>query len=376
LAKTLQEFFYIERDIIKGENICCSRGVKVGFLVSKNILIIRLSSIGDVIHSTPVASSLKAAWPDCKITWLVGQVSAELLQENPDIDEIIIWSREKFEKKLRKLHIKEAFEMWRELEDKLVGKEFYAVLDIHGLFLTGLIASKVKAKQRIGMRYAKELNPLFMSETGVPLGRHITEKYLGVLLPLGVEALRHKMTLVIPQYAKSFVKGFLQEQSILPHEKILVLILATTWSSKNWPLNYFLELIRMLYKDFRIILCGGKSEMELGIEIEKNTGISVLNMVGQTSLLQMAGLIEQAAVLVAGDTGPLHMAAALGVPTVGIFGPTDPEVYAPRGKGNAALWSKLSCTYCHKKQCPKGEAICMKYITPDMVAKKIYDVVR
>jgi len=352
------------------------RGIKVGYLVAKNILIIRLSSIGDVIHSTPVASSLKAAWPDCNITWLVGQVSAELLQDNPDIDEMIIWSRERFEKNLRELNFKEALEMWRELKSNFKGKEYDAVLDIHGLFLTGFIASKVQAKQRIGMRYAKELNSLFMSQTGMPLGRHITEKYLGVLSPLGIEPQCHKMTLVIPKYVKGFVEGFLKAQAILPQDKMIVLILSTTWDSKNWPASYFIELIKELYKSFRIVLCGGKSEIEVGIAIERNAGIPLINMVGQTSLLEMAGIIEQAVLLIAGDTGPLHMAAALGTPTIGIFGPTDPAVYAPRGERNIALPSQLHCTHCHKMQCPKGEAICMKDITPAMVVQKVYDIVR
>ncbi len=343
--------------------------------MSKEILIIRLSSIGDVIHCTPVASSLKAAWPDCKITWLVGEVSAALLKDNPHIDEIIVWSREKFDKNFRDRNFKKALGMWRELQHKLQGRQYYAVLDIHGLFLTGMIARQVNTQRRIGMTGTKELNSLFMTKTCKPLGKHITDKYLGVLSCLGIQAVDHTMHLVIPKEAKAFAEQFLQKYAILPQEKILVLVLGTTWPTKNWPLAFFIEVVGQLHKDFRIILCGGKAEMELGREVKRKAGASVINAVGLTSLLEMAGIIEIASVVVAGDTGPLHMAGALEVPTVGMFGPTNPATYAPLGGQHAIISSTLPCAYCHKQRCPQGEERCMKSITPEAVIQKIYAVV-
>jgi lipopolysaccharide heptosyltransferase I len=344
--------------------------------VSKEILIIRLSSIGDVIHCTPVASSLKAAWPDCKITWLVGEVAADLLKNNPNIDEIIIWSREKFEKYLRDWKFKEVLGMWRDLQNKLQGKQYYAVLDIHGLFLTGMIARQVKTQRRIGMTGTKELNSLFMTKTCRPLGRHITDKYLGVLACLGLQSVDQKMYLGIAKEAKDFAERFLKEHAVMSQEKILVLVLGTTWPTKNWPLIFFIEIVRILHKDFRIILCGGKEEMELGREVEMKAGVPVINAVGLTKLLEMAGIIELASVVVAGDTGPLHMAGALEVPTVGMFGPTDPATYAPLGEQHTIISSALACSYCHKQRCPQGEEKCMRSISPEAVVQKVYAITR
>jgi lipopolysaccharide heptosyltransferase I len=348
--------------------------IKAGILVSKEILIIRLSSIGDIIHCTPVASSLKAAWPDCKITWMVGEVSADLLKDNPNIDEILIWSREKFEKHLRAYQFKKALEMWRDLQDKLQGRAFYAVLDIHGLFLTGMIARQAKTEKRIGLKGAKELNSLFMNETAQALGKHITDKYLGVLAHLGIERVDHRMCLVVSQDARQFVKNFFQEHTVAAQEKILVLVLGTTWATKNWPPAFFIEIIKLLYRDFRIVLCGGKAEVEIGREVETKAGVPIINSIGLTSLLEMAGIIEQASAVVAGDTGPLHMAGALGVPTVGMFGPTDPAIYAPQGEQHATLFSNLPCSYCHKQKCPGGERKCMETITTEAVAQKVYAI--
>jgi len=340
--------------------------------VVKEILIIRLSSIGDVIHCTPVARSLKISWPDCKITWLIGQVSAELLKYNPDIDEIIIWSRETFEKYLRNFEFKKALEMWTSLREQLAGRSFDVVLDIHGLFLTGMIAKLAKTERRIGMSQAKELNSLFMTETATPCGPHITDKYLSVLLPLGISSIDHQMFIGISEQERGFAEDFLAVAGIAPHEKFVIIIPGTTWLSKNWPTDLFAQTIQILCKKFKIVMCGGPAEVELGQKIQEQTGVPIINAIDKTSLLEMAALIERGAVMIAGDTGPLHIAAALMVPTVGIFGPTNPVTYAPLGQGNVSVVNNLPCSFCHKVICAKSNNLCMSSITPETVAAQVY----
>lgn len=340
----------------------------------KEILIIRLSSIGDVIHCTPVPRSIKLAWPDCKITWLVGENCEELLTDNPYIDEIIVWSREQFEKHLRSFEFRKAAMMWKDLQRELSLRTFFAVLDIHGLFLTGMIARMVRSERRIGMSQARELNSLFMRETAESLGDHITDKYLGVLIPLGINPVDHRMTVVVPDKDRGFAENLLDNQGVSPSEKYAVLIPGTTWSSKNWPTDFFAQTAQLIAKDFKIVICGGKAEIALGKEIQEKARVSVVNIVGRTTLLQMAGIIEGAAVVIAGDTGPLHIAAALQVPTVAIFGPTDPKIYAPLGQGNKVIFSRIPCSFCHKVNCPKGSANCMSEITPKEVVEMIYNM--
>lgn len=337
----------------------------------KKVLIIRLSSIGDIIHCTPVARSLKTSWPDCKITWMIGEVSAELLKYNPYVDEIIVWSREKFEKCLRSFEFKKALEMWTSLRSQLSARSFDVVLDIHGLFLTGMIAKLARTDKRIGMSQARELNFLFMTETAVPFGPHITDKYLGVLQPLGISNVDHQMFLAISDQERSFVENFLAREGIVPHERFVVVIPGTTWLSKNWPTELFAQTIKILCKDFKIVMCGGKAEVELGNQIQQQAGVAIVNAVGKTGLLEMTALIEKGAVVIAGDTGPLHIAAALMVPTVSVFGPTNPVTYAPLGQGNAVLVSNLPCSFCHKMNCPKGNNLCMSNIRPEAVAEQV-----
>ena len=317
---------------------------------------------------------MKAAWPDCRITWLVGEVSAELLKYNPDIDDIIIWSRERFEKHLKNFDLKKAVTMWNGLRNDLASKAFYAALDIQGLFLTGMIASLVKTGRRIGLSETREFNSLFMTETAKPLGKHIIDRYLGVLRPLGITSFTQKTTLIVPEEARRFANDFLTSRDSLPGNKYAVLVPGTTWHSKNWPVEFFAQTARLLGKDFRIILCGGKAELQMGLDIQTKAGIALINAINKTSLLDMAALIEKAAVLVAGDTGPLYIAAALGVPTVSIFGPTNPTVFAPPGARSAVLFSKRTCSFCHKTACAKDFAECMNSVTPGEVVQKVYSV--
>ncbi|HWR45921.1 glycosyltransferase family 9 protein [Sporomusa sp.] len=322
-----------------------------------------------------MAGALKAAWPDCKVTWLVGEVCADLIKYNPFVDEIIVWSRERFEKHLRSYEFKQAFALWRSLQAILGSRTFYAALDIHGLFLTGMIVREVKTDRRIGMSDARELNPLFMTETATPLGQHITERYLGVLKALGITPGYQKMTLVIPAEAEQFAANYVTSAGITPKEQIAILVPGTTWPTKNWPPELFARTAELLAKDFTIILCGGKAEVPLGREIEEKAGVPVINSIGKTTLLEMAGIIAKAAVVVAGDTGPLYMAAALETPTVAIFGPTNPETYAPPGKQNAIVVNKRDCSFCHKTKCQSGTNDCMSSITPEAVVQQVYNVV-
>lgn len=344
--------------------------------MNREILIIRLSSIGDVIHATPVAKSLKAAWPDCKITWLVGEVCAELIKNNPYVDEMIVWSRERFDRYLRSYEFSQAYTLWQELRSQLATKSYYAALDIHGLFLTGMIARLVRTDRRIGLRESREFNPLFMTETADPLGTHIIDRYLGVLTPLGITLEHREMTLVVPAAAKEFAKSYLHKENVLSKDKLAILVPGTTWITKNWPPEFFASTAATLGKDFKILLCGGKNEWSMGQEIIAKAGVPVINAIGETSLVEMAALLEQAAVVIAGDTGPLYMAAALGTPTVAIFGPTNPEVYTPPGRRNLAAVNKQACSFCHKTKCPTGNAICIKSVMPEQVVNQVYNILK
>lgn len=338
--------------------------------MNKDILLIRLSAIGDVIHTTPVAASLKAAWPDCRLTWLVGEVAAPLLQENPNVDEVLVWSRERFEQCLRRGAVRQAWQLWQQLKALLAARPYYAVLDVQGLFLTGLIARQAQAEHYIGMTGTREGNSLFMNQTAAPLGAHVTERYLGVLTALGIMPERKPMSVVLPTESRQAAAALLQACG-MGVRRLVVLVPGTTWASKNWLPSHFVETARLLAAEFDILICGGPSDVPLAAQIKDAAADIVCDCTGKTDLLAMGALLARADVVVAGDTGPLHMAAALGTATVSIFGPTDPAYFAPQGERHAVLTACQACSFCHKRSCPERHGYCMKLVKPQDVARRV-----
>lgn len=335
----------------------------------KRFVIVRLSSIGDVLHCTPVAKALKAKFPSCHITWIVGQVAYPMVQDNPFLDEIYIWSRERWEKLMRQGKLREAWSMWRQLKTDMAARSFDVALDVHGLLLSGMVTRATGAPRRIGLSGTKEPNWLFMTERApsLPGDVHVIQRYLSVLRPLGITSHDYHMTLCVGQEAKEFARCFFAEHNIRQGEKVVVLNPATTWPAKNWPPEFFARVADALENVARIVLCGGPDDIHLANKIITCSKAYIINAVGRTSLQQMAGLIAQAGLVIVGDTGPLHMAVALGVPTVSIFGPTDPAKFGPLTPGHFILRSQAECMPCHKTICPQGHMRCMHSVRPDEV---------
>lgn len=332
-------------------------------------LIIRLSSIGDVLHCTPVARALKIAQPDCHITWLVGQVPSNLLASNPYIDELYIWPRERWEKHMRCGEFKSAWQLWKQLKIDLQTRNFDIVLDIHGLFLSGMIATASKAPRRIGMSDTRELNWLFMTEisSSSPQEIHVIQRYLSVLKPLGIDSTDYAMTLHLPDETIAFASNFLRSHGVKERDTIIALNPGTTWASKNWPTKYYATVAEGLQDNGHILLCGGPAEQGLGESIVQQSNIPIINAINQTSLLQLAALISQCTVLVTGDTGPLHMGIAVNIPTISLFGPTDPQKFGPLTGEHVVLEESMDCRPCHKQNCPLTHLNCMHSLSPQRV---------
>lgn len=337
----------------------------------QRILVIKLSSIGDVLQATPVAGSIKKAWPDSHITWLVGEVCADLIRFNPYVDEMLVWPREQFDEAIRRHDWHKVRVLWRKLRDLLAPLAFDVALDIQGLFLTGLISRVVHTPRRIGMNGTKEFNGLFMSETAPPLGKSAMERYLGVLPLLGIYSVERKMMLCYSVRNQEFAASFLRQAGIVFGEKFVVLIPGTTWPAKNWPVELFARVAAALASDYKVVICGGPSEISLGRYIEQQAGKKVINAVNQTGLLDLAAILARAAVVVGGDTGPIYLAAALDVPQVVLFGPTDPDRYLPPGMRSLPLVHRLPCSFCHKRICPQGSGECLQKITPQEVIQAV-----
>lgn len=337
------------------------------------IAVIRLSSVGDVLHGTPVVRAIKKACPSCHVTWIVGSVSADVLAGNPYIDEVYIWSREHWEKLLRQRRFSEALAYWRKLRDDLHARDFDIALDIHGIFISGLVMLATGAKRKIGMQNTRELNHLFVTERASlpPAGPHVIQRYLSVLSALQVSPDGWEMDLVPTPDAIEFADSFLKKAHYDPAKPLIAINPKTTWPTKNWPPEHFAAAASELAKDGQLLLCGGPGDKDTADAISRAAGVPVINATGQTRLHELAALLSRCQVLLTGDTGPLHMAVALRVPTVSIFGPTNPAIYGPLPPGHIVLRSNAACAPCNKQRCHRKDLRCQHDVSPQMAVEAV-----
>ena len=343
----------------------------------QKILILRLSAIGDVLHATPVARELKNLQPDCHITWLVSPPADKLLAENPHIDEVLVWDRRPLDKAFASWNLPAAFRELKKARALLKARHFDLVLDIQGLFLTGILARLSGAKRRIGIHERHEGNPLFMSEMAPNIeSSHKVHRYLSALMPLGFDLSSFKpgLTLNLPESLQGFAQDFWQALGIDLQQPILMVTIRTTWPDKNWEPENFGKALNSLPPHVQVVFCGSPDDEVFIKEAQAKMNRPGLSIAGQTSLLELAALLKTADLLLSCDTGPLHIADAIGCRTLSLWGPTQPDVYGPLTTGHEFVISPHDCRRCLKTKCQHKTNACMKAITPEMVAVKLKDI--
>lgn len=341
------------------------------------ILILRLSAIGDVLHATPVARELKKLRPNAHITWLASPPADKLLAENPYIDEVLVWDRRPLDKAFASFDLPTAYRELKKARALLKARSFDLVLDIQGLFLTGLLAKLSGAKRRIGIHERHEGNPFFMSEMAPNIDSpHKVRRYLSALMPLGFDLndFTPGLTLNLPDSLAGFAAKFWQERGIDMSRPILMVTIRTTWPDKNWEPENFGEALKDLPENVQIVFCGSPSDEAYIKEAQSHMRRPSLSIAGETSLLELAALLQSATLLLSCDTGPLHIADAIGCRTLSLWGPTQPDVYGPLTAGHEFIISPHACRRCLKTKCKYKTNACMKAITPNLVAEKLNNI--
>jgi lipopolysaccharide heptosyltransferase I len=329
----------------------------------KRILIIKPSSIGDCIHSLPVLSELRANFPGAHIAWLVARKALDIVRDNPGLDEVFIFERDRWRK------VKDWPGAWMDLLRLLWNirrEHFDAAIDLQGLFRSGLLCWLSGAKVRAGFAEGREMSHIFYTHRITPeKNQHIVEQNLALVRSLGAEPRPPEFKMVIPEKARTRVLKLIEEAEAEGGAILAVLAPGAGWPTKCWaPVNYALlaQALTVQY-NARIALVGLAAEMPLTQEIEKQAGFDMINLAGRLGLKELAALLEMADVCVAGDTASLHLAAALGTPAVGIFGPSDPARTGPYGQPRRAVYARVYCSPCFRRQCQRMrclDAICVE----------------
>jgi len=327
------------------------------------LLVIKLSALGDVVQTLPCISLLKKELPEAEIHWVVDERNAPLLKGHPQIEKLFIFSNRFFKNPVK----------FYSFVKKLRQEEYEAVIDYQGLFKSGILAFFSKAGLKAGFARAREGSPLFYSlKVDVSFEVHAVRRYLllteAVLKDFGAKAEFNS----IPQAELPF------EEYPLPEEPFVVIVPEARWSTKLWPLSFWEKIIQESFlrkKGFKFfILASGKNrEIRSWAEGLSRREEGVVSLVGRLSLPQVVWVIKKAGLVLTVDTGPMHIASALDVPTVALFGPTSPERTGPWGKHFKVVKSPLPCSPCFKKKCER-EGECMKAISPSQVISAVEEL--
>lgn len=309
-----------------------------------NVAIVKLSSLGDVVHALPVAAALRACHPRAHLTWVVEQREATLLRGHPALDEVAVADTRGWRRRHGVRGGADAVRAFRTLVRQFRDRGFEAAVDLQGNLKSGLLTAATGAPVRIGFAagHCREpLNTLFTNRrvSPPPAARHIVEQQLALLRPLGAMEVAPTFWLPRDPAAEAAVERFLAGHGLAEGAPLAILNPGAGREVKRWPPARFAELARRLRADTGTAVCvlWGPAEAEQARAIVEATACPGALLAPPTDLHALLALLRRARVVVAADTGPLHAAAALGVPCVGLYGPTDPARNGPYGPGHRVV---------------------------------------
>jgi heptosyltransferase-1 len=343
-------------------------------LEPRSILIVKLSAIGDVIQTLPMAEALREKYPRAGIDWLVEEEAGDILVGHPALNRVIISRRKSWQKLLfqRGKVLVTLGEIGRFVRD-LRSRNYDWIIDNHGVFKSALLVFLSRGRRKIGFRasagIADEGNYLFTNERFKPLSieKHALERYLDLVAQIGVPGGSATLKFAVPPDSLKRAESLLPQGGVFSRPIVVIHPMAK-WATKQWPLENFARLISILLeRNASVVLTGSLQDVEpVGEILERITpSPKAVNLAGRTNLRELAGIFSLADLVLTPDTGPMHLAAAVKAPLIALFGPTAPWRTGPYGNNHLILRKPLSCSPCFKKSC--GTAECMNSITVEEV---------
>jgi heptosyltransferase-1 len=314
----------------------------------KSFLIVRLGSLGDVIHGIPVAASLRNEYPNGRIDWMVDPRYVELLDLVKVIDRRIPVDPRAIKHGEGRAHFRETLRELRETD-------YDAVIDLQGLLKSAMLARSVRGHRTIGFPWKHLREPLarlFYTDAPDPGdATHIIYKNLALLAPLKVVDRRLRFPLEIPH-----TSTVAQVQARFGPGGYVIVNPGAAWPNKQWPTDRFGAVAAAIQRDFgwRSLVLWGPGEQELAHSvIAASEGAAELSP--PTTITDLVGIARHARMMISGDTGPLHIAGAVDTPIVSLFGPTRPERNGPWGLYDVAISRVQQCSCVYERQCKKPQ---------------------
>ena len=326
------------------------------------ICLVKLSSIGDVVHALPVAAALRRKFPGAYIAWAVQPAAADIVVGNPHLDEtLVVGGSGATGPGVRHLP---GLSSPQRLARALRAHRFDLALDMQGLLKSAWTSFLSGARHRIGYRRAGEGAFLLYTHRLVSnrADAHAVDIYLEFAKLLGAPTDPLDFTIAVSEEDRRAVDDLLG-----PGDNLVALVPGARWLSKRWPAARFAELADLLAEGFgcTIVLVGDARDAPLSRQIGALARTHVLDLTGRTTLKQLAETLRRCHATISNDTGPMHISAALATPTVGIFGPTNPVRVRPYGEGHITVTPSVSCHPCRRRECSPLK--CMESITTEEV---------
>jgi heptosyltransferase-1 len=326
-------------------------------MADERFLIVRLGSLGDIIFTLPMLAALRDTFCRSHIAWVVNERWKPLLEGNPDLNDVIT---------LPNSSISAFFKCGKRLREN----KYTTVFDVQGLYKSALLAKLTRVKPRIGysFSFAREgLASLFYTKRVRPVSKHMVDQNLELAAAAGARIEGARFPLSIPGEAQSVVQQFLTTTKI---SRYVVLSPGGGWLSKLWPPDRFGELAVKLWErhGLRIIINCGPAEAQLAEIVVANAAVA-LPIIVQYGIAEMMALLRDAEIVVAADSGPLHLANALGTPVVGLYGPTSPDRNGPYGGRDIVVRNVDDSETTYKRENDYSESMCS--ITVDQVMEAV-----
>ncbi len=314
------------------------------------ILLIKPSSLGDIIHALPTLSAIRRRFHEAHIAWLVRNEWADILENHPDLNEV--------------LSVDRRWGSWLSVIARLRRSRYDVAVDLQGLFRSGLVTRLSGARVRVGFAEGREGSPLFYTDRvklPVPskaswrlLPMHAVDRNLALAAHLGADTREPRFPIpAFPEEAQR-VQRALAESGVTTPDVLVAVAPADRRSVRSWPVERFAEAAGRLQRTqgVRIVLLGTPAQRWIVEPFAAAVGGSgLVDLVGKTTVRELVALLRQVRLLLANDSAPLHIAAAVGTPAVGLFGPTNPARARPYGEGHRVVQAGLACSPCESRTC-------------------------
>lgn len=330
-------------------------------MMFRNILIIKLRHIGDVLLATPVLQGLRAAYPDARLSMLVNRGTEGVLAHNPDLNEVLCLDKGSWQAQFAFVRM-------------LKGRRFDAVIDLTDGDRSAIISLATRSPVRIGFNAEHRWRGLLYSQVAKPrpMDQHRVEYDLCALRALGLDTKPGLPAVFVSPAEEQVVEDWLLQVGLRSGQGVAPMVVlqpGARYSLKVWPPDRFAQLADRLADRFgcRILLGGDQREREVAELVARKTRCGPIVAAGRFTLLQFAALVKRCALFIGNDGGAMHIAAAMGTPVVALFGPTYPQRWGPRGGPSQVIYKGLDCRACYHPTCLRGDDSCMQQISVDEV---------